>query len=265
LTSRPFRLLAGLLRTSILLGSLGPLGAHDFWIEPSRHQVQPGMGVALRLRVGTGFQGEGVPRNPLLLQRFALAGPVREIPATGAEGADPAGLARVEAPGLHWAVYQSTYSSVELEGAKFEAYLAEEGLDAVAAARRKRHETGKPVRERFLRCAKALVDAGGEGRGFDRVLGLDLELVPESDPRKADSDLRLRLLYRGRPLPGALVQLQRKGSLPAVQARTDAAGRVRLPCRGAGLWLAKAVHAVRSEDPAADWQSAWASLTFEAR
>ncbi len=260
LTSRPFRLLA------CLLGCLGSLGAHDFWIEASRHQVKPGLGVALRLRVGTGFQGEAVPRNPALIQRFAVAGPGQEIPALGAEGSDPAGLARIEGPGLHWAVYQSAYSAVELEGPKFEAYLAEEGLDAVSAARRKQGETAKPARDRFMRCAKSLLDAGGPGAaGFDRVLGLELELVPESDPRSADADLRLRLLYRGRPLPGALVQLQRRGAPVPVQARTDRAGRVKLPCRGAGLWLAKAVHAVRSESPVADWQSAWASLTFEAR
>ena len=260
MTNRPFRLLA------CLLGSLVSLGAHDFWIEASRHQLKPGMGVALRLKVGTGFAGEPVPRNPALIQRFAVAGPGKETPALGAEGADPAGLARIEGPGLHWVVYQSTYSTVELEGPKFEAYLAEEGLEAVSAARRRQGETRKPARDRFMRCAKALLDAGGEaGQDFQRVLGLELELVPLSDPRKADAELGLKLLYRGRPLPGALVRLQRKGTPVSVQARTDASGRVWLPCRGAGLWLAKAVHAVRSESPAADWQSAWASLTFEAR
>ena len=49
--------------------------------------------------------------------------------------------------------------------------------------------------------------------------------------------------------------------------RTGADGRARLPLNRAGRWLVKAVHmiAVPASDPAADWESFWASLTFEVR
>ena len=51
------------------------------------------------------------------------------------------------------------------------------------------------------------------------------------------------------------------------QARTGKDGMVKLPVDRAGRWLVKAVHMipVPATDPAADWESFWASLTFEVR
>jgi uncharacterized GH25 family protein len=46
--------------------------------------------------------------------------------------------------------------------------------------------------------------------------------------------------------------------------RTDAAGRVRVPLSRSGVWLVKAVHMIPAPAGAdADWESIWASLTFE--
>jgi hypothetical protein len=49
-----------------------------------------------------------------------------------------------------------------------------------------------------------------------------------------------------------------------VSARSDKDGRVRLRLPHAGMWMVKAVHMIPA--PAgtqADWQSFWASLTFD--
>jgi uncharacterized GH25 family protein len=77
--------------------------------------------------------------------------------------------------------------------------------------------------------------------------------------------MTVRLLYLGEPLAGAQVE-----AIPAAAprgkqvARSDALGRVRFRLAGRGAWLVKAVHMRRAEDPAeADWESFWASLTFE--
>ncbi len=76
----------------------------------------------------------------------------------------------------------------------------------------------------------------------------------------------LRLLYQGRPLAGALIvafqhdRAQEEKSM----ARSDTDGRVRLPLRRAGRWLVKAVHMVPAPPGSgAEWESLWASLTFE--
>jgi uncharacterized GH25 family protein len=47
-------------------------------------------------------------------------------------------------------------------------------------------------------------------------------------------------------------------------ARTDSAGRVAFAITKPGLWLIKTVHMIEAPpDSGADWESLWASLTFE--
>lgn len=243
------------------------LQAHDFWIEPSSFRPAPGERIAVHLRVGEGFRGDPVPRDPKRIERFAAVGAAGELPLEGVPGTDPAGIAALSAPGTWLLVYDSNHSSVELEGAKFESYLKEEGLEAVSRMRGERGQTAAPGREIYSRFAKALVTAGnGSAAGFDRVLGLDFELVPEASPADlpAGAEIPVILLFRGKPLAGALVvAIPREAPEAKVSARTDAAGRVRLRLDRAGDWLVKAVHMEPAPaESGADWESFWASLTF---
>jgi hypothetical protein len=66
-----------------------------------------------RLRVGMSFRGDDVPRNDAWIERFVLGGPGGEQPMAGWPAADPAGAARVEAPGLYWIAYHSRPSTVD--------------------------------------------------------------------------------------------------------------------------------------------------------
>jgi len=256
-----------------LLLLLSPaLRAHDFWIEPSAFAPAPGQRISLRLKVGQGFRGDPLPRSPALIERFDTVGAGGTLPVIGFAGREPAGYAAFPAPGFYWIVYGSTQELVELAGPKFEAYLAQEGLEAISTLRAKRGQTGAGAKERFFRCAKAAIAVGaggaaGGGGGFDSVLGLTLELVPEADPTalKPGGELPLRLLYRGKPLAGALVTaLPRDHPEAGVSARSDARGQVRLRLGASGAWLVKTVHMIPAPAGAeADWESYWASLTFD--
>ncbi len=254
---------------AIVLAALAaPLPAHDFWIEPATFRPAAGATLGVRLVVGQRFRGDALPRNPAMIVTFALVTDGGEVPVAGRAADEPAGTVRVEQPGLAWIAYRSRNSSVSLEAARFEEYLKEEGLESVVEARARRGESAKPSRELFSRSAKSLVAVGGTGAsGWDRVLGLPLELVPEKNPYalKGGDELPVRILYDGKPLAGALV-----AALPydepekKIAQRSDRNGRVSLRLPRDGVWLVKAVHMVPvTGDPNADWQSTWASLTFE--
>ena len=245
-----------------LLGLMlaGPAMAHDFWIEPSSFRPAPGERVAVRLRVGENLKGDPVPRNPGRIERFAAVGPAGEAEVTGVEGVDPAGWASPAGPGLHWLVFDSNHASVEQTGPKFDAYLGEEGLERIRELRK----GSGPVKEIYSRCAKSLIRVGEGSAGYDRELGLELELVPEKDPYalKPGEALPVRLLYRGKPLEGALV-VGMASSDARISART-AGGRASLILDRPGLWLIKAVHMIPAPPGSgAEWESLWASLTFE--
>ena len=123
------------------------------------------------------------------------------------------------------------------------------------------------VKEIYSRCAKSLLSVGPSGDGFDRVLGLELELVPEKNPYalKPGESLPVRLLHRGKPLAGALVVAISKASPEdRIAIRSDGGGRAELRLDRPGLWMVKAVHMIPAPaGSAADWESLWASLTFE--
>jgi uncharacterized GH25 family protein len=257
----------GCLVVAVVL-SRASLTAHDMWIDPTTFAPESGQIVGVRLRVGQDLLGDPLPRDPALINQFVFEDATGRKPLVGRDGADPAGFLRVAAPGLLVIGYHSNPSAVELTAEKFHQYLKEEGLDAVAALRARRNETGAKAHEIFSRCAKSLLLSGSakEEQG-DRPLGFTLELVAERNPYaiRAGQELPVRLTYENRPLAGALVvAMNRQNPSEKLTARTDKDGRVRFRLRPGGMWLIKAVHMVPA--PAgtkADWASFWASLTFE--
>jgi len=253
-----------------IVSSRASLLGHDMWIDPTAFSPDSGQIVGVRLRVGQDLLGDPLPRDPALINQFIFEDAAGRKPLVGRDGADPAGFLRVAMPGLLVIGYRSNPSAVELTAEKFNQYLKEEGLDAIAALRARRNDTGAKAREIFSRCAKSLVLSGSakEGQG-DRPLGFTLELVAEQNPYalRAGQDLPVRLTYENRPLAGALVvAMNRQNPSEKLTARTDSDGRVRLRLRAGGMWLVKAVHMVPAPAGSnADWASFWASLTFELR
>jgi len=296
-----------------LLLLAGAAAAHDFWLRPASFAPADQTPLAVQLVVGQGGTGEPVARNDARLLRFALLDAAGERPLAGRDGADPAGLVRVQLAGPQWLVFTAAPAFLELEGEKFDAYLEEEGLDAIVARRAERGEAGAPAREIYRRCAKSLLHAHtaaqpGIAPDDDRAalpVGLPLELLPLRDPAGlspgADGgDLTVRLLWQGQPLEGVLVKATRLadpapagGEPPAalpfgaaaatgLRVRTDARGDAVLHLPRGGAWFVGAEHMQVAEggvacdglsaaDPArgrealppADYESFWASLTFE--
>src|SRR5215470_12508901 len=177
------------LTSSLLRGAIGavlsllPLFAHDMWIEPTTFSPTVGEIVGARLRVGQDFLGDPLPRDPALVKQFVFEDAEGRKQLVGRDGADPAGYLRAASPGLVVVGYFSNPSQVELDAAKFNQYLKEEGLDSVAEWRARNKQTGASVRESFTRCAKSLVLAGEpSAKSGDRQLGFTLELLAERNP-----------------------------------------------------------------------------------
>ncbi len=248
--------------------------AHDFWIEAAPFQVPAGGVVRVSLHHGECFMGEPVPRDPARLESFQLVGPRGAAPVLGRSGS-VTGFARPEAPGLHVISYHSGRLPNELPADAFEAYLREKGLDQIAKLRAERGDRGRAGREVYSRCAKALIWAGELSAPGgteiapqgDQALGLPLEIVAEGNPcalHPGDA-LRVRLVFRGEPLPGAMIVAVNRNDPTRHLARpTDAQGRAEFMLGAPGAWMLSCVHMVAAPpDAGADWESFWASLTFE--
>ncbi len=253
-----------------IVATVAPISAHDFWIAPSAYRPKVGSLVGLRLLVGQSLVGDPVPREPAAIERFVVSGAANgsgEKTIAGRDGGDPAGIFRVDTPGLLVVGYQSVPRLVELTADKFDQYLGEEGLDAVRSLM-----ASKPMkstaRELFARCAKAVLLSGASSAtDGDRALGLPLELIAERNPYTAPHGeaFSFVLKYQGAARPGALViALSARNPSLKLSARTDRDGRVTFKFPESGPWLVKTVHLIPARPGAgADWESFWASSTFE--
>ena len=250
------------------LAASASLGAHDFWIEPTGFMADLGRVVGVKLRVGQDFHGDPVPRQDELIGDFVVVDASGRRQVVGRDGSDPAGLLRVTSPGLMVIGYHSRPSAVTLPADKFTAYLKEEGLDTVIDARARGEASQREGREIFSRAAKSLVRSGAMAAGAgDRTLGFPIELVAERNPyqMKTGETLPVRLTYRNAPLAGALVvAFNQRHPYHKLSARSDRDGRASFAIDEPGPWLVKAVHMVPAPAGSnADWESFWASLTFE--
>ncbi|HVR39517.1 MAG TPA: DUF4198 domain-containing protein [Thermoanaerobaculia bacterium] len=243
------------LLTALLLLAATGVPAHDFWIEPSTFRPTPGTTVAASLRVGVDFAGDPVPRSTQLFETFVARDAKGTKDVVGFEGRDPAGYVRVENPGVTIVGYRSKANPLELPAEKFEQYLRDEGLESIIAWRASHGQSKTPGHELFFRFAKSII---GAGTAPNTNFGYRFELIPESDTQ-------FRVLHEGKPIANILViALHRDDPTARFRARSDRNGRVKLPLAKNGVWLVKAVHMVPA--PAgtnADWESLWASVTFE--
>jgi uncharacterized GH25 family protein len=248
----------------------GTVFSHDFWIEPQSFRPAVGEAVPIVLRVGEDFTGTSQPLIPQWFSDYTATGPEGTQPILGNIGDDPAGSFTPDRAG-NWIIgYRSTRSFVAIDPDTFNKYLQAEGLDWVMEEREARGEAQTDARELYSRCAKSLVRAGDASGadGFDTVLGYRLELIPELDPHtlKPGDKLPLRLLYEDQPIADILIiAFTAENPDAKQQVRTDADGRVSIALDSPGTWLIKGVHIIELPDTEtrADWESFWASLTFE--
>lgn len=217
--------------------------AHDFWIEPSTFRPNAGASFTTSLRVGEHFEGDPVPRRTKRIESFVVRTASGERSVNGFENQDPAGFVRIDEAGTAVIGYRGAPYPHEISRAKFEQFLREEGVLGItptAAATQKEH---------FQRFAKSIVQVGSVTREL-APLGFRFELMLAPDGA--------RVLYEGRPLANIQVAaLSRDGK--SMTARTDANGVARFAFAD-GVWLVKAVHVLPK---GSEWESLWASLTFE--
>ena len=248
----------------LLFGAGSIATAHEFWVEPSAFSLATGARLDVRLCVGDGTESWPLPRNERRIERFETIGQSGKLPLLGIDGADPAGIARLQIPGGYIVAFESKHTLANMPAEQFSAYLKEKGLEQILRLREQRGENQRGARDAYSRHAKALIRVG-ESREeiIDRAIGLRLELIAE--PGRPGDPRSFQLRYEGKPLANALVAATLLGAAASdLHTRTDKHGRATFSLQSAGAWRIAAVHMIKARDAAsADWESLWASLSFE--
>jgi len=240
---------------------------HEYWIEPDAYQYRAGDLVRIRSFVGERFKGESLPRDEKKIDHFTVHGSKSETPVRGQSGSHLS-LTRLKEEDSYVVSFRSKRSSITLEARKFENYLKHEGLEHIISLRKARGESSLPGNEVYSRCAKSLIGVGEKAhRNHDKAVGLPLEILLISDPSavKKKQPFVAQVTYEGKPLANAqVVAIKKNAADSMMKARTDERGRVEFPIDDAGVWMLTTIHMLGApEDVDADWESLWASFTFQ--
>ena len=238
---------------------------HDLYLMPSQFRLAPEQPLVLAAHVGDSFpasEGPIDPRRIVDAKVWTEGAPVENFRIIGRA---TWGTATIATPGSHVLGIGSTPKFLELEPAKFEAYLKEEGLDSIVAWRAANREAAKPGREIYSKYAKTLVTAQTPNDGYQLKAGYPIEIVLEADPTrmKPGDLLPIQVLWKGQPAAGLQVEVA-TAAKASKAGRTDGEGRLRVKLDQAGKYRLHTVAMERHANPAeADWRSVWASFTFE--
>lgn len=254
-----------------------PLSAHDMFWRLTTYFVAPGSAMAMPLLNGTFSKSE----NAIEWSRVAdlsVVSPDGRVTIDSAHWNTRGDTSRLEyttgASGTYVVGLSTKPREFELSAKDFNQYLADDGIPDVLAERKRDGSLSHGAKERYHKHVKALFQVG-ETRtdAWKTPLGYPAELVPLENPYAVHpgATIGFQCLVDGKPVPNQLVMIGgRAGTtgdtrLPSVTTRCDAHGVVRARFDRAGRWYVKFIRMVRVNDGRVDYESKWASLTFEVR
>jgi len=256
-----------------LIGSASAY-AHDLWLQPTGFWPAPDQPIALSILIGHGATREnwGIRSDRIILLRDVLPNGqlIDLLPLIRRGSNEPVIRLKLTQPGSHVLAMQSNDAQSVLPAARFNEFIAEEGMTPAIRHRAANRATDLPGREDYSRRAKAIVQVGAPDtraiQVVSRRIGFDLEIVPERHPYllAPGEKLPVRVYWQGQPLAGALVKLTNLDAdeKPLSMLRTNAAGRAGFAVPRHGKYLLNTVWTTPVAGQASQFKTIFSSLTF---
>ena len=278
----------------LLIGAATAL-AHDMFLKLESYYLEPNAAATVSLLNGTFERSENAIARERL-EDVSVVGPDGTVhPPTSAwhdvelyadtvETADSVDTAiltfETGAPGTYIIGVSTRPTVFTLSGEDFNAYLEHDGVLDVLDDREEAGTLDDEATERYSKHVKALVQVGdARSDDFSTALDYPIEFIPLQNPYElgVGDALDVRLLRDGEPVADQLVYAGYEGQhahadtgehvhTTPVSTRTNAEGVARIPLSAAGKWFIRTIHMVETtSEPDVDYESNWATLTFEIR
>ena len=158
---------------------------------------------------------------------------------------------------------------IDLKAKDFNEYLTEDGIPDTLNERKRKKELTKDVRERYSKHVKMIFQVGDKQTdSYKTVLGYPVEIVPQNNPYalKSGDTFEFLCLKDGKPLVNQFVMTGRDDAgkiITGEDVRTDKKGVAKIKLSATGKWYVKFIQMTRLTDPKLNYESKWATLTFE--
>lgn len=249
--------------------------AHDLFLRLDTYFLQPNAKAAVRLMNGTFQSSDGaVARERLRDLSLISSDPgtnVNDVIAWRAEEKTTIMEIQTRDAGTYVVGVSTRPREIELKAADFNDYLSHDGIPDTLAARKKNNELGKDVRERYSKHVRAIFQVGDKlTNDYRKPLNYPVELIPQQNPysRKVGQTIAVLCLLEGKPIANQFIVAgweSRDGRIHTLETRAGAKGIARIKLGGAGKWFIKFIHMTPISESNLNYESKWASLTFEIR
>ena len=252
-----------------------PVFGHDLFLKPESFFTKPGESVRLSVMNGTFLTSEGAVAYARLTDVSVMSpggkrSSIGESSFTKNETTAFVSVATPEA-GNYVIGLSTNWRENALAAKEFNEYLTLEGIPGVLDNRKRDKELDQDARYRYSKYVKTILQAGEkQTEEYKAVLGYAVEMIPQQNPyrsKKGDS-IAILCLKDGKPLVGqtVLAGYEAGGKLATEKAfKSDAKGMIKIKLENVGKWYAKFINMVKVDDPKVNYESKWATLTFEIR
>ena len=246
------------------------VSAHEFWLQPDKFIYKKGEKANIKFRVGENFEGDNLTgnRSKINFLHLYLNGVKTDISSTLSDNNGDSLQYTLTQEGTAMVVYNGLNSFIELEPAKFNAYLKEDGLRNVISYRQEHNETDSIGQESYQRSVKTILQIGSKyDSSFKQATSLPLDIIPLEHPHliRDRQKMRLKFFFNKEPLPEQLIKIwyRENNKTSMEELLTDDNGIVSFKIKKSGSWMVSTVKMIRLENDAkANWQSYWGSCTW---
>jgi uncharacterized GH25 family protein len=159
---------------------------------------------------------------------------------------------------------------------EFATYLKHEGVVDTLATFEKDNKLTE-VRERYAKHVRTIVQVGdNKTDDFAHELGYPVEILLDQNPYelKFGAEVSFRVLFNGKPVANQPARASYEGfhghdasggHINSHELRTDKDGRARFLLSNKALWYISLIHMQPVSDADADYESHWATITFDVK
>lgn len=256
----------------VLLATLSvcTLWAHDMWLVPHKFHLKPGENFILSANTGMDFPQSLGAVTPDRLSSFKVIGKSGEMGLKDFKTVGNSlttGISLKEA-GTYVVAMALKQKEIRLTAKEFNDYLLSDGITNIYELRKKEGILDKDAVEYYSKFAKTIVQVGDTLDDTPiRPHRLLIEIVPAINPYslKQGDELEVKVLYRGRPLAHVEIAWSYPGMGKgfAGSTKTDANGNALVPLQKSGPYVIRLTYMEWVKKLTHEWESYWASLTFE--
>lgn len=259
----------------LVAGSVGIAAAHDMFLKPTRFFVPENSEVRVRVLNGTFDKSENsIARNRL--RDVSVVTPTRRVQLDTTEwtvtGDTSTFHVHTRGPGTYVIGASMNPTVLELPADDFNMYLREDGIPDVLAERQRTGELEKPAKERYHKHVKAMIQVGSTpSQHYAAAMGYPAEIIPVENPYTLakGGTLSVRTLVDGKPAGNQYVlygaRTPDNKAIEQMNVRSDSEGIARIPLSVSGTFYIKFINMTRVQRDTVDYESKWATLTFQVR